>query len=418
MPVTEFARMRRSDHSMRPPMPAATLAFNSPNACNLCHTEQTAEWADYHVRQWRTRDYQGATLRVAALIDAARKRDWTRLPEMLAYITSGERDEIFAVGLIRLLRACADERKWPALVQALKDASPLVRASAAEGLAGYLTPESVSALVAAAADEYRLVRIRAAASLAAVPPGELPDKLRQDLERATEELLAVSRARPDDSASHHNLGNFHAARREYDLALSCYERAFQLLPDNIAPLVNASLVQNALGRNDQAEASLRRALQIEPGSAAANLNLGLLLGEMGRLAEAEAVLRRAFEADPQSATAAYNLAVICGQTNPEAGIDWCRAAAQLQPDEPKYRHALAFYLRRGGDIEAAITTLRTLTDRDVAFADAYTLLGQIYEEARRMADAAELYRRAAANPRFPNGLRQQFAARAARLSPG
>ncbi|MBM4082994.1 MAG: hypothetical protein FJ278_25020, partial [Planctomycetes bacterium] len=35
MPMTEFARMRRSDHSMRPPAPAATLAFKSPNACNL-----------------------------------------------------------------------------------------------------------------------------------------------------------------------------------------------------------------------------------------------------------------------------------------------------------------------------------------------------------------------------------------------
>lgn len=36
MPMTKFARMNRSDHSMRPPTPAATIAFNSPNACNLC----------------------------------------------------------------------------------------------------------------------------------------------------------------------------------------------------------------------------------------------------------------------------------------------------------------------------------------------------------------------------------------------
>ncbi|MDZ7821721.1 MAG: cytochrome c3 family protein [Candidatus Marinimicrobia bacterium] len=38
MPKTEFARMTRSDHSMRPPMPAATRAYGPPNACNLCHT--------------------------------------------------------------------------------------------------------------------------------------------------------------------------------------------------------------------------------------------------------------------------------------------------------------------------------------------------------------------------------------------
>ncbi|MEZ5010205.1 MAG: hypothetical protein R2744_00475 [Bacteroidales bacterium] len=31
MPKTEFARMERSDHSFRPPMPGATIAFGSPN---------------------------------------------------------------------------------------------------------------------------------------------------------------------------------------------------------------------------------------------------------------------------------------------------------------------------------------------------------------------------------------------------
>ncbi|MCK7481430.1 MAG: hypothetical protein M0C28_32810 [Candidatus Moduliflexus flocculans] len=40
MPMTAFARMNRSDHSMLPPTPAATMAYKSPNACNLCHTGQ------------------------------------------------------------------------------------------------------------------------------------------------------------------------------------------------------------------------------------------------------------------------------------------------------------------------------------------------------------------------------------------
>jgi len=46
MPKTEFARMTRSDHSMRPPTPAATIEFGSPNACNICHTEEDSEWAN------------------------------------------------------------------------------------------------------------------------------------------------------------------------------------------------------------------------------------------------------------------------------------------------------------------------------------------------------------------------------------
>ncbi|MGE5843461.1 MAG: multiheme c-type cytochrome, partial [Syntrophaceae bacterium] len=53
MPMTEFARMRRSDHSLLPPLPAAKIAFKSPNACNLCHTDKHAARADGDVRKWR-----------------------------------------------------------------------------------------------------------------------------------------------------------------------------------------------------------------------------------------------------------------------------------------------------------------------------------------------------------------------------
>ena len=52
MPMTRFAAMGRSDHSMRPPTPAATIAFKSPNACNLCHADHDAAWADDWVRKW------------------------------------------------------------------------------------------------------------------------------------------------------------------------------------------------------------------------------------------------------------------------------------------------------------------------------------------------------------------------------
>ena len=110
MPKTAFARMNRSDHSMAPPAPAATIAYQSPNACNGCHADKDAAWADALVRQWRARDYQAPVLARAALVAAARKRDWARLPEMLAYIRDSERDEVFATSLIRLLSSIPNVR--------------------------------------------------------------------------------------------------------------------------------------------------------------------------------------------------------------------------------------------------------------------------------------------------------------------
>jgi hypothetical protein len=42
MPMTRFAAMGRTDHSMRSPTPETTIAFQSPNACNLCHADKDA----------------------------------------------------------------------------------------------------------------------------------------------------------------------------------------------------------------------------------------------------------------------------------------------------------------------------------------------------------------------------------------
>ena len=125
MPMTEFARMRRSDHSMRPPMPAATIAFGSPNACNVCHADKDARWADRTVKAWRGAaggTWEARTLREGRLVAAARKGDWSQTGAILAYLGEAGRDEIVTTSLIRLLEPCPDPAKWPALRTLADDA--------------------------------------------------------------------------------------------------------------------------------------------------------------------------------------------------------------------------------------------------------------------------------------------------------
>ena len=52
--------MLRTDHSMRPPAPAATVAFKSPNACNHCHRDRDTAWSERAVKAWYPQDYQAA----------------------------------------------------------------------------------------------------------------------------------------------------------------------------------------------------------------------------------------------------------------------------------------------------------------------------------------------------------------------
>jgi tetratricopeptide (TPR) repeat protein len=363
MPMSEFARMRRSDHSMRPPTPATTLAYQSPNACNLCHTNQTVAWSDKYVRAWHAPDYQKPVLERAALIAAARKGDWTKLPEMLAYLSSPDREEIQTVSLVRLLANCTVDAKWPVLRRLADDGSPLVRASVAHMLGQRLDQANAGVLLKALSDEYSLVRVRAAAALAGVPEDRLPEEVRRPFRAALAELIDSLKSRPDDMASHYNLGNLHMARSQMPEAIGEFETAIRLQPEALPPYVNAALAYNALGQNDKAEASLRQALRRDPTNAAVQLNLGMLLAEMGKLAEAEQSFRAAFKADPRSAQAAKNLGVLLSKDHLEEALEWCRRAAELGRDDPQYGYTYAFYLHRAGRLEPALQAIRSVCER-------------------------------------------------------
>jgi tetratricopeptide (TPR) repeat protein len=408
MPKTDFARMQRTDHSMLPPTPATTIVYQSPNACNGCHQDKDAAWADKLVRQWHKDDYQAPVLRRAALIDAARKRDWTKLPEMLAYIDDPKHDEVFATSLIRLLAYCDDPAKVPVLRKALSDPSPLVRGAAVEGLGQSPSLEVLQEIAAATGDDYRLVRVRAAAALAQFPNMRPQGKAKEQLDRATGEYLAALMARPDSWDAHYNLGNYYLGQNRPKEALAEYDDAVKREPQAILALVNAAMAHAKLGETAKAEEKLNEALKITPDSAAARYNLGLIKAEQGDLPAAEKNLKAAFKADPQMAGAAYNLCVITAKDRPAEALEWCRQAAALRPREPRYAWTLAFYQRQSGDITSAIATLDALINRAPAYPDAYLLLADIYEQQGKKDDAAKVCTRALEAPGMSERARTYF----------
>ncbi len=381
MPVTTFARMRRHDHSMLPPTPAATIAFGSPNACTIsCHSDRDARWADQWVRKWYARDYQAPILHRAGLIAAARKHDWTKLPAMIAYLAQADRNEIYATSLIRLLREYRGAEKWPALLACGGDASPLVRAAAVAGLGTCPQPQARAALIAATNDASRLVRVSAALALSYHLPVASEVQSRASVRRAFAEYEAAMQCVPDDPAAHYNLGIYYHNRGNLKQAAAAYETSLRLEPINVPALVNTSMVYAALDEAGKAERALNRAIQLDPTSPAANFNLGLLLAEQGRTDLAEDCLRTALSTDPQFAEAAYNLGILLADTRLDETIIFCRKAAELRPDQARYAYTLALYLRQSGNLDAAADVLRRLLERQPNHVGAKALLVTIGRE--------------------------------------
>jgi len=408
MPTTEFARMHRTDHSMLPPAPAATIAFQSPNACNLCHHDKTPQWANQWVRKWRKRDYQAVVLHRGGLIQAARKGDWRRLQEMVDYITGPDRDAVFAASLINLLRASGDPRVVPVWIRASRDPSPLVRAAAAEALQAAPTKESAKALATATGDSYRLVRIHAAASLAGFPEFPLTDDEKKSVESATREYLDSMLSRPDQWNSHYNLGNYHLVRNHLKEAVSAYGTALKMEPHAVLAMVNQSMAYARAGETQNAHEVLKKAFKTAPESAVVNFNLALAEAQTNDLEGAEKHLRRALKADPQMAEAAYNLCILLSKENLDEAVQYCQNAADTRQDQPRYAYTLAFYQQQKGDFSAATEVLERLLGAYPGYGDAYLLLGGIYEKQGKGAEAVKTYNRGLSAKEIPERYRIQL----------
>ncbi|MFH1964894.1 MAG: tetratricopeptide repeat protein, partial [Acidobacteriota bacterium] len=417
MPRTEFARMIRHDHSMLGPTPQASIEFESPNACNICHEDQSAEWADEWARKWYGEGYQDKVMHRARLVQSARKGNWEDLDLMLSYITSPERDEVYTASLVRLLAGCMDPRKWPALEEVFRSPSPLIRAAVVDGIVMHPETETViSMLLEAVGSEFRLVRIRAAAVLSDYPLEDmLTEQQQESVENAFRELESSLNSRPDDWSSHYNLGNFFAGRGRFEEALQSYGQATRFRPEEVPVLVNQSMVYARTGDNENAERILRQAVRIEPDNTASCFNLGLLLAEQGKPKEAEYFLREALAADPGMAEAAHNLAVLISRDRMDEAIGMSRLAARENPGNPRYSYTLSFFLHQKGADREAAEILEGLVDREPGFASSYPLLGSLLEASGRYSRARDLYLQALELPGLNPGERNYFSGKAAQM---
>jgi len=383
MPMTQFAGMRRSDHSMLPPTPATTVAFGSPNACGLCHKGRTAEWANQTVREWHTNDYQAPVLYRAGLIQSARKGEWAKLDEMFSFIGNAQSDPIVVTSLIRLLGPCADTRKQPVLRKSARHPSPLVRSAAVSALKGDLSRETIDVLFEAAKDEYRVVRFAAGNAIAPVPDSAVPADNRALRDRLFGELLESVLCMPDQWSAWYNMGIFHSDRGNDGKALESYEHSMRLRGDVVLPMVNASMIHARQGRMDVALELLKKAYKTEPGSAVVNFNLGLALAEQKKLSEAEKHLRAALRAEPAFDAAAYNLGVLLNRGRvTDEGITWCRKAVAMRPDNPKYISTLAYYLNAAGRKDEARRVLDEAVARGVKDEQVSAMRAQLHLQSQ------------------------------------
>ncbi|NEX22719.1 tetratricopeptide repeat protein [Thiorhodococcus mannitoliphagus] len=329
----------RADHSLRIPRPDLTIATDSPNACNGCHADKSAEWALEAYEGWYgktapDRPHYGQALH------AGRVGATEASHRLIALAGDEAQPAIARATALDLLHQYPDPTHMLTFRRLLQDRDPLVRAAAVRYLDTANPPTLMELGFPLLADPILAVRTEAARTLAPLAAMPLPDGEKVRLDAALEAYRASQLVNAERAESHLNIG----------------------------------LVEAAANRPEAAEKAYRTAIRLDPKFGPAYVNLADLFRTLGRDQDGETLLQQGLAVIPQDASLYYALGLlqIRAKALPQAVGSLTRAAA-LDPDNPRYSYVQALALQGAGDLPKALAILdqaleRHPTDRDILFA--------------------------------------------------
>jgi len=352
-PKTYMVVDPRHDHSMRIPRPDLSVKLGTPNACNNCHADKDAGWADKQVRAWYGKAPAGFQTYAQGLYDA-----WHDAPAagstLAALIRDMDTPDIARATALAGIGPYLGAATIDVLPLALADTDPGVRAAAAGVLEK--TPLNIRVRLAFPMldDPVRAVRIEAARVLAAIPAVELTTQQRESLEKALQEYVTAQQASAERPEAQTNLGNLYASRGDVEQAVAAYDTAIDLNRAYVPAYVNLADLYRAEGKEADSDKVLRRAAGIVPEDASIHYALGLSLVRQQRPVEGVEELRLATTLSPDDARYVYVYAVALNSTGKqEQALMVLQGAHNQHPNNRDILSALVAFNRDMGNEAAA-----------------------------------------------------------------
>lgn len=115
---------------------------------------------------------------------------------------------------------------------------------------------------------------------------------------------------PDRANIHVNLWNAYSAANRHADAANAYQRATDIVPNDVNALHRLATACSQLAQYDDAATVLKKAIVVNPGNGALHMALGVAFKNAGKLEEAEFLYRDILEKIPNYAEASANLAVV------------------------------------------------------------------------------------------------------------
>ncbi|MBV9825518.1 MAG: sulfotransferase [Alphaproteobacteria bacterium] len=208
---------------------------------------------------------------------------------------------------------------------------------------------------------------------------------------------------PDMPETSNNLGRVFQELRQYDDAISSYERAIEQRPGYFLAVNNLGTAFAALGRHEDAIDQYRRAIELNPDYPEALGNLGVSLYVLGKNHEAIEYLAASLDLQPHSIEALSNLAQIHAHLDHhDDALKYFGIALGLAPYDASLHIGIAGVFHKAEKYSDADRHFRSAIDIDPDCAEAHAALGSVLEELGRLSEAAVCYRKAITlSPRHP-----------------
>jgi tetratricopeptide (TPR) repeat protein len=169
-----------------------------------------------------------------------------------------------------------------------------------------------------------------------------------------------ARRNPQDAEAVGKLGMIFQCYGEYQLAETCYRRAWALAPRSFRWEYYLGNVESWQGKYQDAVHHIGEALKIEGSNTPARVRLAQLLLESGDTEQSEKAYRGSIDQNPRLASAHLGLGrVLAARGDWSGAIESYRRACGLSPNYAAAHYALAMAYRKTGDATKASEHLET-----------------------------------------------------------
>ena len=309
----------RRDHSMRIPRPDQSVKYNTPNACNQCHSNKTSQWSADAIIKWYGKErkyYYTDDLIPGSQLD---ENSFYHLNKLVHDTTVSE---MIRATAINYMGEIVTEGSLSEIKYYLTDSSAMVRHQAVTSLANFPPERWAASVSPLLVDPVRAIRIAAANSLSGVPKQLIDNNRQTDYAAANNELLQFLHFQSDFATGNIMLADY-------------YSRT---------------------GENSNAEKYYLRTLKIDSMANYARINLATIYNTEGKNGKAIEILNAAYKTDRENPRISYNLALIYVEVgNKEDALKYFDNAHRLKYGDPQLYYNYGLYLQQAGNSKKAQT---------------------------------------------------------------